>query len=372
MTDRHTPVGQVHHYGPGSDFAMYKKIINNPEDTHVLWNPNEPIYAHPENTAYEKIQMVTDLWRQYEIDENHPLNKNFYHVSLCHERTSGFDFNGPQFGQKIPWTDYYAFNFVNEFLGNINKGFYNWDWYSRPEFLYSYTSGRPKIHRVKLLCTLIDLNLIPKGVVNFCNSSKLWDVFLHTWKKTNDDTFDKILSVLPEIMHPSIVQRTRGYHRNDALIPGYDLTFCEIVSETDVNLCMLSEKTIRPILLGKPFVVAGGAQQNSFLKSLGYEEYNEIFNYGITFKDDYDFASYSKIIESLCNIDCKQETLLNLKHKLRPKTVHNQSVLIKRLFDDSLIPDSWMIPPGTKASDHTWIEHVRSLVKNDGYFSQFV
>jgi hypothetical protein len=69
--------------------------------------------------------------------------------------------------------------------------------------------------------------------------------------------------------------------------------------------------------------------------------------------------------------------MLDLKIKLREKTIHNQSVLVKRLFDDSTIPDLWMFPDTDKdrwptSNPHHCINSARSLLLNHGYFRQFV
>ena len=369
MTTNFKPVGKVHYYGPASDLNMFNSITQHPEDTHVLWNTTEPIYAHP-HVEYDQIQLNMDNWMKFELPPDHPLHRNFYHVSCCHKRTSGGDFNGPQFGVKVPWTDVYGFNMMNQILENFHRYRYTWDWHSKPEYLLSYTIGRPKIHRVKVLLHLIDLGLMPESIVNFCNSSDLWNQFLTDYK-LSPRIIEKILPFAPQILHAELgSRRVNGYYFHDKLIPGYDLTLCEVVSETCHTYVVLSEKTFRPLLLGKPFIVLGSAKQNEIMKSLGFVEYDELFNYNYQMENDNDFTKYRDSLIPLCDIDTSPKALMDLKIKLRPKVEYNQSVVIKRLFDDSLIPDAWMIPPLTNVDQ--WVSECRDKIKNHEYFGQFV
>ena len=375
MTEDHIPVGNIHYYFPASDLQMYDNITQNPEDTHVLFNPTEPIYAHPNTITYEPIRLNIQKWQRLDLPSDHPLNENFYHVSCCHKRTSGVDMNGPQFGRKINWTDYFGFQILEETLRNLNLGRYTWDWNSQPDYLLSYTAARPKRHRMEVLVDLIDLELMPKSIVNFCNNSRLWNQFLEGYKNT--DFLDKILPYAADILHaPVHLGPNQTYHNPQKLIPGYELSLCEIVSETCNTYVMLSEKTFRPLIFGKPFVVLGGSKQRESMKSLGFEEYHELFDYDHTMEDDSDFQKYEQIIKPLCDIDTSPQALMDLKMKLRPKVVHNQSVMIKRLFDDSLLPKEWMVPTQIKENgsrgSYKWVNNIRDQIKNYEYFGKFV
>ena len=375
MTDENTPVGNIHYYVRGSDLSMYENITQNPEDTHVLFGPSEPIYAHPHTDDYYLIQSNMEKWKNLDLPCDHPLNENFYHVSCIHKRTSGVDMNGPQFGRKINWTDYFGFQIFEETLYNLNSGRYTWDWNSQPEYLLSYTAARPKRHRIEVILNLIDLGLMPKSIVNFCNSSSLWNQFLEGYKNT--DFIDKILPYAADILHaPVHLRPNQTYHNPQKLIPGYELTLCEIVSETCHSYVMLSEKTFRPLIFGKPFVVLGGAGQREGMKSLGFEEYHELFDYDHVMENDSDFQKYKDVMQPLCDIDTSPQALMDLKNKLRPKVEYNQSVMIKRLFDDSLLPKKWMVPPQISESvsrgSVEWVNDLRDKIKNNEYFGKFV
>lgn len=375
MTDEHTPVGNIYTYYPASDLQMYNNITKHPEDTHVLFNPSEPIYAQPANIDFSQVELNMQKWHEFKLPPDHPLHKNFYHVSCCHKRTSGGDKNGPQFGIKFPWTDYFGYQILHETLSNLTLERYAWDWNSQPKYLLSYTAARPKRHRMELLVNLIDLGLMPKSIVNFCNNSDLWNQFLRVYKGSH--FIEKILPYAADILHAPIhLEPNQSYHRPNELIPGYELTLCELVSETDNSYVMLSEKTFRPLIFGKPFVVLGGAGQREGMQSLGFEEYNELFNYNIEMEFDNDYQKYEEIIKPLCDIDTSPKALMDLKIKLQPKVKHNQSVMIKRLFDDTLLPKKWMCPPWLNTDKDRagplWIMDVRNRIKNNDYFGKFV
>ena len=216
---------------------------------------------------------------------------------------------------------------------------------------------------------------MPKSIVNFCNNSDLWNQFLYGYKGSH--FIEKILPYAADILHAPIhLEPNQSYHRPNELIPGYELTLCELVSETDNSYVMLSEKTFRPLIFGKPFVVLGGAGQREGMQSLGFEEYNELFNYNIEMEFDNDYQKYEEIIKPLCDIDTSPKALMDLKIKLQPKVKHNQSVMIKRLFDDTLLPKKWMCPPWLNTDKDRagplWIMDVRNRIKNNDYFGKFV
>jgi hypothetical protein len=103
----------------------------------------------------------------------------------------------------------------------------------------------------------------------------------------------------------------------------------DIVTESESDKCVWSEKTTRPLLFGKPFVIMGSADNNSELTTMGYEPYTEFFD--ITQTD------YEKIISGISQIERNQHAKI-LRH-LHDKIEHNRATLIKNLFDDTLIPE---------------------------------
>ena len=366
----------VHHYCSSSDLAMAKNIIANPTHAHVYFHPDEAVYFIGDN---EERVHVDEFWDNFEIDADHPLHENFYHVNTAHLADEDYRnrYPGPKFGRKVNWCDYNKFRSVPTFLPHQME---DWNFFSVPEYLFSYTVRRPKAHRVWGLYHIMEMGLLGKGVVNFCNDLQSWNQF-HRPGSFDPEAQKKILAQIPNIMSIPVEQRRLPHaHRYDMRVPGYELSLIDIVAETDNNIVMHTEKTVRAILFGKPFVVLGHTAQHDALKSLGYELFEELFDYksDVEIPGDDRFQRYQRLLMPLKDIDhYTPMDMLDLKIKLREKIVHNQSVLVKRLFDNSGIPDNWMFPETEK---YKWptvnpnhpINRTRSLLLKDGYFRQFV
>jgi hypothetical protein len=63
------------------------------------------------------------------------------------------------------------------------------------------------------------------------------------------------------------------------IIDQYYKSFAQLISESTSRAFFLSEKTATALLLGKPFLVASCMHYHKFLKNLGFELYEEIFDY---------------------------------------------------------------------------------------------
>lgn len=73
-------------------------------------------------------------------------------------------------------------------------------------------------------------------------------------------------------------------HGRDEQIDGnvielYDRAFCDLVVESVTENIFWTEKTARPIMLGKPFFIIGAPGINTRLKDYGFKLYDELFDY---------------------------------------------------------------------------------------------
>lgn len=59
----------------------------------------------------------------------------------------------------------------------------------------------------------------------------------------------------------------------------YDRAFCDLVVESVTGDIFWTEKTVRPIMLGKPFFIIGAPGINTSLKDYGFQLYDELFDY---------------------------------------------------------------------------------------------
>lgn len=102
-------------------------------------------------------------------------------------------------------------------------------------------------------------------------------------------------------------------------------TNCDIVTESYLNYDSVhfTEKTYKEFIYKRPFLLFGAKNQNMIMKKLGYELYDEVFDYEF---DTYDtveqrFNAYCKQINRF--IDMKPEKFRNILTCLNDKIEHN-------------------------------------------------
>lgn len=178
--------------------------------------------------------------------------------------------------------------------------------YENFEYNFLCYQRKPNIQRINLYETLKD---IPNGLVTIGNIefNKINGGLSKTHGGDNDPNPLKVVADMYSLGKLEIWKKS----------------FLNIVSETIQDLndrIFLSEKTLKPILGMRPFIFYGHPQSSKFLKSKGFE----------TFDEDFDFMIqpyYETQIETI------KKTVLNIKEpellykKLLPKIKHNREHL---------------------------------------------
>ena len=109
----------------------------------------------------------------------------------------------------------------------------------------------------------------------------------------------------------------------------YNECFFAAVSETSTDIVVITEKVVTPILFLKPFIVLGDKGYHQFLKSLGFELFEEFIDYSFDFESNED-----KRIEMFCEQIAKvssfdSDTIANLSRQITPKLKHNKTNFYK-------------------------------------------
>lgn len=178
-----------------------------------------------------------------------------------------------------------------------------------------------KRHRQHLIDLLAKHDIIKDGIVSWRGISNFTDTFPYKYWKKEVLILDQGLDVL---------------FRQETLPTQYNHTFMQLVSESEEEIIFFSEKTCVPIFFNKPFLIAGSANMHMDLKRIGFELYDELYDY--SFDSDLDQISrYEKIIENIKPYTkMKPNELQSLYRKSFDKMVHNKQHAIKLL---DMIPD---------------------------------
>ena len=217
------------------------------------------------------------------------------------------------------------------------------------DFKYPFisTNNISKQHRCLVMDLLAKHNLIDTGAIVWRDVIRAFDEDRH--------------------LYPDLLDSQRGnypykYWTPKRMFLDYDLTdfhqetvplefkhsFMQLVTESDDECVFFSEKTATPILLNKPFIVAGGAYHHRELNNLGFVNYDEIFDYSFDNEPDM-HRRYEMLVENVKRTSSLSPTELKELHKkIYPKLVHNKQLAMNYVN-----------------SKPTELEHVLILLKNE-------
>ena len=211
----------------------------------------------------------------------------------------------------------YAFQLLKEIKSNKNNLNFNYSFIS--------LNNRGHVHRCALIDYLTKYRLINSNNVitwhNFMNENMNYDYkyFQHHSIKINDD-FDTKL--------------------NSYLIPQqYFESFVDAVSECTAETIMISEKTVKPLFFKKPFIVLGAQGFHKYLTELGFELYDEIFDYSFDDEPDLEKRAELFVLELVKLNKFKTQTdRKKVYQQLSQKIERNYNNMLKVLSDEQFIP----------------------------------
>lgn len=135
-----------------------------------------------------------------------------------------------------------------------------------------------------------------------------------------------------KILTESNIEKFYEFDGIDYTIPlEYHLSAVEIVLESYVlEGIFYTEKTWKPILLGKPFITIGPKNYYKKLKKMGFLLYDELF--------DYDFDSEKSLKNRIDNITqqiidlSKDDTFYDKLDKVKDKIIYNKNLYVNRII----------------------------------------
>jgi len=191
-------------------------------------------------------------------------------------------------------------------------------------FKYPYITMNkaPKVHRAIMMDMLAKYDLIDKGVVIWREPAPNYQY--RYWK-------EQIL----------LVDQKDGFTNQETLPLEYALSFAQIVTESDELNFIMSEKTGMPLYFNKPFLVMGCKNYHKTMQSMGFQLYDELFDYSFDELDD--VSERCDMIAQNINryVDKSPDELKDLYAKVFPKCVHNKKTALRLATNSSLIPYIW-------------------------------
>jgi len=305
----------------------------------------------------------------------------------------------------FPWAKHITYEMVR--LGpTINE--HNWpsDVNVKPSKLFSCFIHKiqGKDHRLALMLSLCENEMLDHGVVRFCNNEHVLDYFKKTRDKINDyykqgntHGLPNYYQVLSEYLQPHWNNIISDYKWSPygSFDPDYQKGAIDIITLTSTLVNANCDKIFKPLLLGKPFVMIGRPNiHTSMLTNAGYEVYDEVFdvnldNYILDLPNKVPTGNpynnlkhirrranyYTKMLSKLYDMDTSQKHIDHIWQITRPKATHNLSNLLSRFFNDDLLPDVIRDPEFKIQKPNLYNKHIlipRMKLLSNPYYAKFI
>jgi hypothetical protein len=233
----------------------------------------------------------------------------------------------------------------NKFFKFFNSG--NTDYKKYHTWNRNNTFGafynRPLWHRIGLAA---ELNEFTSALLNFRSDPRNEDTRcqfeLQTLFEFAPESAKKFLTAINQF--PQQLEQQDGYtvgattqqHTNQ-LCEFYPNILVDVVAETFVtgNTFFVTEKTVRPMLLKKPFIIMGSKNFMIYLRQMGFRTFYEYWD------EDYDGFEgkdkYFRILDVINSISKKSSAeLTNMYNSMQDILDHNYNLLIKQTYSRNI------------------------------------
>ena len=186
-------------------------------------------------------------------------------------------------------------------------------------------NGKPHYHRCLTVDKLFEHDLVKYGKVS-------WNNLKSTMPELSYDVHDYKFKFWEEK-----IMKVDNYSNSEITTDIFETdTFMSVVSESTEDLFFVTEKTFRSLLIGQIFYCIGGKGQNIRLKELGFQLYDEIFDYSL----DLENSIEQRVNGVVMNIKkLISDDLYSLYNKVLPKIEYNQKLCFEYLKNDPFIPE---------------------------------
>jgi hypothetical protein len=206
----------------------------------------------------------------------------------------------------------FYFNFWTEFIRQNPNNFLNNEYLKEPDFkkLFMCLNRKPHNHRLFLVDLFEKNNLLNRGYVSiFRNDNSL----------LLKENLPDITKVTNEAVSDNIIINNDIASLGDLLI--WNSYFINVVTETTVHTdVFISEKTWKPIIGMRPFLILGDYHIYNQLKDLGFDTFDDLF--GTWYKDPNWENRAKSIVEVIDNY--KKEDLKKLYDKIKSRLIKNR------------------------------------------------
>lgn len=219
----------------------------------------------------------------------------------------------------------YYFNFWMDFVFEHKEKFQSFDTFDLNDNIKTFMclNRKPHEHRIELVKKIFDNRLDKEGLLSLGIFEKPVP-----WDYKGLDVPIKLENDIVNEEGNEAVAGTAGGITNDITGLGHknnwNSHFLHIVSETTVHTdVFISEKTFKPILGLRPFMVLGDDNVYQKLHEWGFDTFDDILGTG--YKGQYHTDRINWIIDVLTELT-RENSLHKLLKKLHPRLIENRKV----------------------------------------------
>lgn len=194
------------------------------------------------------------------------------------------------------------------------------------QHLYITTNNLAKYHRCQMMDMLAKYNLIDRGAIAWRNSVRGIE---EDDPNIFNEVFYKYKHWTPRRMYLDFEDNKTSFVNQNVLPSQYKHSFMQLVAESEDEHFMLSEKTAIPLLMNKPFLVVSCKDFHKKLADIGFQLYDELFDYSFDSVDD--LAERTElIVKNVYKLSNKTVDQLNeLTELVKPKLEHNRKIALE-------------------------------------------
>jgi hypothetical protein len=146
-----------------------------------------------------------------------------------------------------------------------------------------------------------------------------WNFTDELWHKLQIPHEKRVLPFISNVEHVDFYNIVYDSNIKEDILTTYAAVQAEIVAETSYHCRFITEKTVRPLLYGMPFLMMAATGHLSMLRELGFETFPELWD------ESYDSIADTQLriqtlVKQLCPVD---------KHSVIDKLKHNRQLAIE-------------------------------------------
>lgn len=146
---------------------------------------------------------------------------------------------------------------------------YKYNQHKAKEGLFYMQVNRPHVHRCILIDQLARFDLLE-------SSNYSWNLTIQEYPYSGEYKFKYWKEESKIAKDNYISEKNHSYKKPER---SYFTSVFDLVSETTSECIFYTEKTFKPILLGKPFIIYGAKDSNKSLQDLGFKLYDNVVDY---------------------------------------------------------------------------------------------